>query len=291
MTRFSRTKIILVILLCIAFIGSSYTTKKESYEGIEILQKVFNTNKSIHSISLTMNMKERIDGELVQKKTDFKVCFRPYKVYMKQSYPYQGLELLYVEGQNNGKLLVNRNTRTFSNFKFDPLNNTVRKGNHHSILKAGYGFLLEVLEHIWVKYNKDDDLWKYEGLVSYGGINCYKVSMNNPDFNYFKYTICQGDNLESLSRKFKVCDYLIFEKNPQIKSFDELKAGTVILIPSDYAKQIIIYIDKTLLLPIAVKAFDDKGLFEEYLYSNIKINPDFKPLDFDSKNSSYGFRQ
>jgi outer membrane lipoprotein-sorting protein len=292
MTRIIKLRFILVTFAFLVLNTGNLDACKPGAECCEILEKVFTINKSIKSISLSMTMKERIGGELIQKKTDFKVALSPYKVYMKQAYPNQGLELLYVDTQNNGKVLINRNTRTFSNFKLDPLGNTVRKGNHHSVLKAGYSFLLDVLEHLWIKYRKEGDaIWKYQGLVSYGGVNCYKISMDNPDFRYLKYAIQSGDNLETLSSKFNVCDYLIFEKNPQIKSFDEIKPGTEILIPSDYAKQIILYIDKELLLPVGVKAYDDKGLFEEYNYSNIKINPCFKATDFDSKNPCYGFRQ
>jgi hypothetical protein len=227
-----------------------------------------------------MDMKERIDGEVIQKRTQFKVNFNPYKVYMKQSFPYNGLELLYATGENNGKVLINRNTRAFCCFRLDPLGNTVRKGNHHSIMKAGYSFMLDVLEHLWNKYKNFAASWKYEGLVKFNGINCYKIILDNPNFSYQTYKIQNGENLETLSRKFKVCDYLIFEKNPQLKSFDEVKPGTEILVPSDYAKQIVLYIDNIKMLPVCVKAYDDKGLFEEYIYSDIVINPAFKTLEF-----------
>ncbi len=291
MARIFQHKLLVTFFLIILIKPGILASNPSGKEDCQIIEKVFNVNKSIKSLSFTMTMKERIGGELCQKKTAFKVAFRPYKVYMRQSQPYQGLELLYLDGENNGKVLINRNTRTFSNFKLDPLGNTVRKGNHHSILKAGYSFLLDVLEHLWIKYQNDgSSVWKYQGLVTYDGINCHKIIMDNPDFNYLKYTIRSGDNLESLSVKFNLCDYLIFEKNPQIKSFDDIKPGTEILIPSDYAKQIIVYIDKEKMLPIGVKAYDDKGLFEEYLYTDIKINPSFKSSDFDSKNPVYGFR-
>jgi outer membrane lipoprotein-sorting protein len=291
MTRLSDFKLLLAISALIFLMPLTLPAISPGTTSSEILEKVFTVNKSIKSISLSMTMKERIGGDLCQKKTDFKVSFCPYKVYMKQSYPAQGLELLYLDGENNGKVLINRNTRTFSNFKLDPLGNTVRKGNHHSVMKAGYKFLLDVLQHLWIKYQKvGSEVWKYEGIVSYGGISCYKITMDNPDFRYVKYIINNGDNLESLSHKFDVCDYLIFERNPQIKSFDDIKPGTEILLPSDYAKQIVLYIDKELMVPVGVKAFDDKGLFEEYNYSNIKINPTFKEADFDCNNPSYGFR-
>jgi Protein of unknown function (DUF1571) len=35
--------------------------------------------------------------------------------------------------------------------------------------------------------------------------------------------------------------------------------------------------------------FDDKGLFEKYEYSDLKINVRFTTLDFLEENEAYGF--
>jgi hypothetical protein len=257
----------------------------------KILQKVFEVNKSIRTASFTLLTKERIGTDFVQKKTDFKVAFTPFKVYLKQYYPNQGMEILYLDGENNGKALINRNAFAFSSIKLDPLGNAVRKGNHHSLFKAGFSFFVDVLENLYVKYsNTNSANWHYQGIVLYGDKECHKITIDIPQFHFKNYTIKKGDNLENLSRKFKICDYLIVEHNPHIRSFDEIAPGMEILIPSDYAKQLIVYIDKVKLVPVGLKAYDDKGLFEEYSYINVSINPEFNLLDFDSSNKAYGFK-
>jgi outer membrane lipoprotein-sorting protein len=286
-----QSALFILFLLQLPFTSGLVQAKPAQQTGCDILQKVFEVNKSIHTISLTMLIKERIGTDYVQKKTDFKIAYNPYKVYLKQYYPNVGMEILYVERENNGKALINRNTRAFSGFKLDPLGNAVRKGNHHSLLKAGFAFFIDVLEHLYSKYGQEGEtMWHYQGIVLYGGVTCHKITIDIPEFHYVKYTVCDGDNLEKLSRKFNICDYMIFENNPSVKSFDDLKPGAELLIPSEYAKQIVVYIDKEKLVPIGVKTFDDQGLFEEYSYSNIIINPVFKPIEFDSSNPEYGFR-
>ena len=252
-----------------------------------ILKKVFEVNRSIKSLSYSIIMKERVRGEIINRKTDFKVTFNPYRIYMKQYYPNQGLEILYNQEETGSKALLNRNTFALSNFRLDPTGNMMRKESHHSIFKGGFSFLLGVIEDLYQKY---PEAWKYEGIVKYGDIICYKVSFENPSFGLTDYTIREGETLETISNEKKISDFMIFEDNPSLHSFDDFKPGMKIKIPTDYAKQIILYIDKEKLIPVGVKAYDEKGLFEDYFYQNVEINPKFSDIDFQSSNPAYGFR-
>ena len=82
---------------------------------------------------------------------------------------------------------------------------------------------------------------------------------------------------------------MIYEINPQLRSFDDIEPGMKIKVPTDYAREIIVYIDKTRFVPIGLKVYDDKGLFEEYTYQNIVLNPVFSERDFSPSNPAYGF--
>ena len=232
-------------------------------------------------------MKEQVHGEIINRKTDFKVTFNPYRIYMKQYYPNQGLEILYNQEETGDKALLNRNTFALSNFRLDPTGNMMRKESHHSIFKGGFSFLLGVIENL---YNKYPEAWEYKGIVKYGDIVCYKISFENPSFGLTDYTIREGETLETISNEKKISDFMIFEDNPSLHSFDDFKPGMKIKIPSDYAKQIILYIDKEKMIPVGVKAYDEKGLYEDYFYQNVEINPEFSDIDFQSSNPAYGFR-
>ena len=286
---FKRSKYItlstILLVLCLSF---SY----ESAPEVAILEKVFATNHTLDAVNVTMLIKERIDGELIHKKTEFKISYNPYKIYLKQYYPHQGLEILYIEGENNGKALLNRNTIAISNLKLDPLSNLMRNDNHHSIYRAGFSYFLEVVENLYHTYDKNDtSIWQYKGQVKYANILCYKIVFQNDNFRYVPYKVRNGENLESISKKLLVCDYLIVEKNPEIKSFEDLTPGTTIMVPSDYAKQIVMYIDQKREFPVGLKNYDDKGLFQEYAYVEYELNPKFSKLDFSIENPDYGFKK
>ncbi|MGD2035866.1 MAG: DUF1571 domain-containing protein, partial [Bacteroidales bacterium] len=161
---------------------------------------------------------------------------------------------------------------------------------HHSIYRAGFSYFLEVVEDLYNKYDKHDKtIWQYKGLVRYADIVCHKVVFQNNNFRYVPYTVRPGETLESISKKLLICDYLIVEKNPRITSFEDLKPGSTILVPSDYARQIVMYIDKDREFPVGLKNYDDRGLFQDYVYLNYTLNPPFSPVDFSSENPEYGF--
>jgi hypothetical protein len=44
------------------------------------------------------------------------------------------------------------------------------------------------------------------------------------------------------------------------------------------------------MLPVKSEVYDEKGLFEEYLFEEIKLNPTFTSADFDENNKEYGFK-
>lgn len=277
--------------LLLAFILlTSFSNSNNSHEGIRILKEMFNKSKSVRSVRLTMLMKERVGKKYIQKKSNFKVVYKPHKIYLHQDYPNKGLEVLYVEGQNENKALVSPKTFPWTILKLDPIGNLMRKGQHHSIFKSGFDFFVNALENICDKYNTDlDNMLIYEGTVKYAGVDCYKIDVDNNHFTYKPYEVKPGENLESISGKLTICDYMIMEKNPDISSYEDIKPGTKLLVPSDYARKLTVYIDKRNMLPVGVAVFDDEGLFEEYTFVDVTLNPTFSSTDFDTNNPEYSF--
>jgi hypothetical protein len=99
-----------------------------------------------------------------------------------------------------------------------------------------------------------------------------------------------NESITSIARKFFIPEYLILEKNPKFKDYFEiLKKGQVIKIANWYCKRTVMYIDKFYHLPVSVTVLDDIGLFEEYNYMYIQVNPSFEPDEFNKKFKAYGF--
>lgn len=284
-----KKNLLLILLLPVLIILTSFGIYKNA-DPLNLISLLKNQSRKIKNLEVCILTKERINGEYISKKNDFKINTSPFKLYLKEEYPRKGLEVLYVDGLNNGKAWVRPNSFPWSTISLSPLGNTMRNGQHHSIFKSGYSFFIDVLDHMQTKYNDNlNDLISYNARVKYNNIICHKITFTNPNFKYVYYTIIEGDNLEKLSYKLKVNDYMIKEINPEITSFEKLETGKKIKVPNDYGTSFILYIEEQSNLLIGVKIFDDKGLWEEYTYSNIKINPSFDPADFDVKNPEYNF--
>ena len=283
-------KSVIIALTGVFLLTSSHSANYSTEEGIRIIRDVLAKNTEIEGLRMTMLLIERTGNDLRKKKDDFKIRYNPLSIYFKQEYPNRGLEVLYNRGMNDDRALVNPNGFPWMSINLDPLGNTMRKGQHHSVFKSGFNFFLSVLEHLYEKYKlQTQDMVEYDGMVKYGDILCYKVVFNNPDFKYITYKVQHGENLETLSRKLFVCDYMIYEMNPRLSSFEDLKPGMTLTVPNDYGKQFVLYIDKQKMVPAGVKVYDDKGLFEEYSFLNVVINPVFDPKEFSENFPAYDF--
>ena len=91
-----------------------------------------------------------------------------------------------------------------------------------------------------------------------------------------------------IARKLNLSEYMILEKN-KLSNYTSVKAGQTIKVPNMYAKKVVLYIDKINLMPIYQEVHDDQGMFEEYHYINLIVNPVLDADDFSKQNPEYKF--
>lgn len=253
-----------------------------------LLKSMFAENSKINSLEMELIMNERIDGDYTQSKNFIKVNYNPVQIYVKQQYPRKGLEILYNEATGSKKAKIYTNTFPWTTLNLDPLGTLMRRDAHHSIFKSGFDYIVSVLEHAYNRYSKElNSISSFKGTVKYDNRICYKYEINIPDFKFISYTVQKGDTFEKLSNTLKVNDYMIVENNRGLKISDDLKPGMVIKVPNIYAKSITLYIEKSRNILAGIKVFDNKGLYEEYTYRNVVINPSFTELDFSTENKNY----
>ena len=280
-------RIFLVFLLPLLILSTSFKTKTvEDDKKLvnNLINKLIEQKNNTHSVILTMIMKERIKDSYLSKKANFKISYNPYKIYLKQEYP-NNFEVLFKEGENNDKAWVKPSSFPWTTVSLNPTGKTMRENNHHSLYKAGFRFIVEVFEYLQCKYNEDfQDMVTYNGLVKYNNLLSHKFTFENPDFAFIDYVLSENSTLEKLSDKLKFNDYMVIQLNPELKDFEVISAGTKITIPTDYSKRIVAYVDVNTGYFNGVKAYDDNGLWEEYTYVGLKINPNFTELDFDIEN-------
>lgn len=260
---------------------------KENLGTKELLLKMVKSIKDVQGLKYNLKMVERGRKGYNHYESSVKLNRKPKQVYLY----IKGIELLYNPLTNNGKAYVKPNSFPFMNLNLDPMGNLMRQDQHHTLKEMGYDYFGGIIEYIILMFgDKIEQNVKIEGQEHYNNRPCFKVVINNKDFAQTTYTVGATENLTSIARKLFVSEYMIVEMNPKLKDyFDMLKPGQVIKVPNWYAKTVVLYIDQFYFLPIGVKIFDDKSLFEEYNYFFLQVNPKFEADEFSKTYKDYKF--
>ncbi|ELR71657.1 hypothetical protein C900_02393 [Fulvivirga imtechensis AK7] len=255
--------------------------------GAEITRQMFDSTKKIKTLTYKMKKMERIEGEMTTQIASVKLQRNPFKVYTRQEYPNNGLEVLYAEGDKAA--LINPNGFPWFNLKLDPTGDRMRKKQHHTIHNAGYDHVVSILEHLFKKYEHQINELTTLKTADWQGRECWIVEFNNPHFKYDTYTVRRGESITSIAAKYKLSGYMLLEINEDIDDYDDISEGQNITIPNDYSPRMILFIDQKLMVPVVMKVYDNKGLYEHYEYSEINIDPDIKKEEFTAEYGAYGF--
>ncbi len=259
-------------------------------EPLTVINQMFETTKSAKTVKYSFDSKERVGNKTIHEVGDFKINSQPFKVYMKQQSPKEGLECLYISGKNDGKAKINTNSFPWVSLNLDPEGSLMLDKHHHSVLDAGFTYTISLIEYLINKYKVDaPKIIKDNGMVKIQNINCYYFTLSNPNYKLTSYTTQANETVLTIAKKLKLNYYTILENNPTIKGLGTIKPGTKLTIPNDYASKMEMYIHKDKLYPVYLKIYDHKGLYEEYTFTNVELNAPLKDIDFSADNPNYGF--
>jgi outer membrane lipoprotein-sorting protein len=282
-----KNKLFLQIIFII-FFPSGIIVQAQS--AIDITNSMFTSCKKIHTLNYTLKKVERIKGDLITQQSTIKLKNDPFKIYLRQEVPKQGVEVLYAEGNNNNNAHVNPNGFPWLSLNLSPLGSTMRAGQHHTIFHSGYAYFSGILENTLLKYQSDvQNMLKLDGSVVWDKQNCWVITLTNRSFKYLSYSVQKGETLLTIAAKFKLSEYMILEKNPLIKDYHDVKTGQVIKIPSDYSTKTILYVDKIRFIPLVMKIYDDQGLYEQYEYTGVNVNGIIPVEEFTKEYKDYHF--
>jgi outer membrane lipoprotein-sorting protein len=280
-------KTLFLVLLLTAVGGLSSAQQKQS--GYSIAQLMFQKSSEISSLTYVMKKQERIDGKMVKQSSFTKMEKMPFKVYIEQLSPKKGVEILYVEGDNN-KALVNPNGFPWINLKLNPSDGIMRNDQHHTIFQSGFDHVVSILDQqCKANYDVIDQIITYNGITTHEGVDCYSISLNNPKFEYIEYQVVGDESVEDIAIRNKLSEHMIVEINSDVRDYDDVKAGQIIKIPNGYCPKMNLLIDLNKLTPVKMEVHDDKGLYELYEYSEVVINPTFAEEEFTGDYKEYGF--
>ena len=252
----------------------------------QILENTIASVEKIQTLKFHLKCNERFKGKLISTESRVKLNRSPRKIYIYL----KGPELLWGEGANDAKALVNPHGFPYMNLNLDPLGSIMRENQHHTVHEMGFEYFADIIKHsINISGDKFDTFFKCAGTLTWDAHECYLVTAEYPDFNHVDYKMKRGETVYSIARKLMVSDYMILEINPDINHYNHGKEGQIIKVPNVYGKKLILYIDKELLIPRVIKVYDDKGLYESYEYHDLQLNPKITDDEFTKEYKEYGF--
>lgn len=279
--------IIYFSFLLLVFSFSAVAQKKQSATK-ELVYKMIKSIDDVQGLKYNLKIIERGKKGFNNYHSSVKFIKNPRTIYI---YISPGIELLWKKNWNNNKAYVKPNSFPYMNLSLDPLGNLMRQDQHHTINEMGFDYFGSIIEYLALKVNdKFDDYFTLLGEEKYNNRNCYKIIINNKDFAYENYLVKGGESITTIARKNHISEYMIVEANPKLNDyFDLLKTGQTLKIPNAYAKDVTLYVDVQHLLPIGIKVGDNKGLFEQYDYHFLQVNPKFDDAEFSTKYPDYKF--
>ena len=121
-----------------------------------LLEKGCRNLESVPDYTTTFSKQEFVGGELSENQViNLKCRHKPFSVYMKWIVGDKGQELLYVNGQNDDKMLVKMGGlkgRLVPTLKLDPTGSLAMKESRYPITKAGIMALAETI----IEFRKKD---------------------------------------------------------------------------------------------------------------------------------------
>ncbi|UXP33528.1 DUF1571 domain-containing protein [Reichenbachiella agarivorans] len=214
---------------------------------------------------------------------------KPQRIYFRENFPNNGLEVLFPHPEDETKALVNPNGFPYMNVKLDPRGDIMTKNQHYTLLDVGYDGVVSVVEYLFYKYKNDlEKLVEYHGITLVDGHTCDLIIMQNPTFRYVNYPVAKGETISSIAKKYRLSEYMIKEKNRELY-LDDLTPGTFIKLPTAYSAKMALYIDVDRRIPLRIDIYDDQGLYEKYEFRNVVLNPTFSDKEFLDTYKDYHF--
>ena len=222
--------------------------------AIAAIEECQSKYQAVRDYTCTFSKRERIQGRLTPLHVlAMKVRTQPRSIYIRFRQPAAGREAIYIDGQNDGKVLahdVGLNKLLAGTLRLEPTGSRAMEDNRHPITEAGIGSLLDTLETRW-----NQELDPSESVVvirddqKVGGRICKMIETTHPcrqsDFMFYRVRLFIDGRL-GLPIHFEAYDW-----------------------------------------PSSPQATPE--LMEEYTYNDIKLNVGLSDRDFDVSNADYAF--
>lgn len=208
--------------------------------------------KKINDYSATFFKDELVGRSRVVQQMTLKIREEPFSVYLRFQKELDGREVIYVDGKNEGKLLVHGSgiESIVGTLKLAPDHKKIMEENRYPFTMIGMRNLMKTLIGQWEKELPQSDLAvKMFPNAKIGNVEC-KV---------FESTRAKktGDGQFHVTRLY-----------------------------TDKTSQLPVRVEQ---LDFPAKAGDQPAVLEQYTYMDLKTNVGLGDIDFDTKNKAYKY--
>ena len=147
----------------------------------QLVTQMLAAGRQVQTAKFSLYKQERIEGKLSTEKSSVKLQQKPYKVYLKYETPNPGMEVLFVQGQNNDQAFIRPSAFPWTTISLSPTSSTMRAGQHHTIYAMGFGQILNITDFMLKKYGTQANaMLTLNGTTTWNNLNCYQLTLQNP---------------------------------------------------------------------------------------------------------------
>ena len=217
---------------------------------------------------------------------------KPFSVYLRFIDPFQGREVIYVHGWNDNELKVHKGSFPDITVSLDPQGSTAMKRSHHPITQFGFASTLKMAaKNMRLARKRGEGEIKVSDGGAIKGQPVWKIEARFPRRGHH-VTAKDDETLWDISKRTGQDMYLLLYCNRKLDydEPDDVDEGDRVFIPRYYGGQTEFHVDKETSIPVRVIIRDWQGrLYEQYDYSDIKLNVGLTNKDFDPDNKAYDF--
>ena len=252
----------------------------------QLITRLTSSIQSLSTIRCNAEARERIGTKTAPDYTAMKIAYNPYRVYLKNR---KGVEVLYVAGQNDNEAMVYPAAFPYVTLNLDPKGSLMRKGQHHTVLQAGFGMIADLLNG---PDGKADNVFtrsfRYAGDSTAQGQPCYVLRSDYPQFRYVAYRVGKNETIGSVAARFGCGEYRIVERN-NLSIDSKLSEGQVLQVPNAYGRRVLVVVNAKTYLPASVTVYDERGLYEKYNFLDVVANQPISAAEFSKDYKGYKF--
>lgn len=228
-----------------------------------LLEEARSYLEQIDGYTATFHREERVGGDLTSQVMELKLRHSPFSVYMNWLEGDRGRELLFVDGENDGKMIVHPGgwkARLIPSIKLDPNGTIAMRESRHPVTEIG---LLKLVDRLLERRREELPLADRLTLVltdqaELNGFPCYRFTLTHrsPETSeYYRKSVLHLDREHGLPVSLAAWTW-----------------------PEDGQDG-------------ADADVDETTLVEQYTYADLVLNPQLADRDFDRKNGDYRFRR